>query len=181
MIYFFAVILAGFFAQDYQHWGRHASELAINASHSAAVIFNIGATLTGLSLILLAAGFLLSFKKQFLLTSILTAVFGITFVFGAVFPIGSPLHGLYGIGMSVMLTPFVFIYEQKGMFSQRAVHAISQSAGLLMFLYLWSMVAGFDPVQYRGITQRLFAIIVFGWFSFIAWKAGSISASRLES
>ncbi len=174
LIYFGTVILAGLFAKDYSHWGRHASELAVNASRSAAVIFNTGAALTGLSLILLAAGLLLSFKKQFLLTSILTAVFGITFVFGAVFKIGSPLHGLYGIGMCVMLIPIVFLYEQKGMFSERAVHAISLSAGLLMFLYLWSMVAGLDPVQYRGVTQRLFAIVVFGWFSFIAWKVGKV-------
>ncbi|MDX9777158.1 MAG: DUF998 domain-containing protein [bacterium] len=172
LIYFVAVIIAGFFARDYSHWGQHASELALNAVPAAATIFNIGAAITGISLILLGLGFVLNYQRRFLLTAILTVIFGITFLFGAIFKIGSPLHGLYGIGMCVMLIPFVFLYEQKGMFSERAVHAISLSAGLLMFLYLWSMVAGLDPVQYRGITQRLFAIVVFGWFSFIAWKTG---------
>lgn len=173
-IYFGTVILAAFFAKDYSHWGRHASELAVNASRSAVLIFNTGAAITGLSLILLAAGLLLRFKKQFLLTSILTAVFGITFVFGAIFPIGSPLHGLYGIGMCVMLVPFVFLYEQKDMFSERAIKAISLLAGLLMFLYLWSMVAGLDPVNLRGLTQRLFAVVVFGWFSLISFRISTV-------
>ncbi len=170
LIYFGTVILAGCFARDYTHWGHHASELAVNANAAAAAIFNTGAALTGVSLILLAAGLLLHFGKQFMLTAVLTAVFGMTFVFGAVFPIGSPLHGLYGVGMCVMLIPFIFLYEQQGKFERPPLRVLSVIAGLLMFLYLWSMVAGLDPVRYRGITQRLFAVVVFGWFAFIAFR-----------
>ena len=101
-------------------------------------------------------------------------IFGITFLFGAIFPIGSPLHGLYGIGMCVMLIPFIFLYEQKDLFNKGIVYTISILAGLLMFVYLWSMIAGLDPVNLRGLTQRFFAIVTFGWFGFISFKLGDI-------
>ncbi|MDD4960797.1 MAG: hypothetical protein PHX07_01015 [Candidatus Marinimicrobia bacterium] len=29
LIYFVAVIIAGFFARDYSHWGQHAGELVL--------------------------------------------------------------------------------------------------------------------------------------------------------
>jgi hypothetical protein len=170
LIYFMAVILAGFFAEDYHHWGRHASELALNANPAAVVIFNAGAALTGLSLILMGLGLIINYKRQFILTAALTVIFGITFLFGAIFAIGSPLHGLYGIGMCVMLAPFAFLYEQGNLFKKGAVHNLSLAAGLLMFLYLWSMVASLDPVHLRGLTQRLFAVVVFGWYAYISFK-----------
>ena len=170
LIYFSTVILAGFFADDYHHWARHASELALNSDPAAVLIFNIGAALTGISLILLGLGFVLNPGRRFVLTAALTVVFGITFLFGAIFAIGSPLHGLYGIGMCVMLVPFAFLYEQATLFDKGAVHMLSIAAGLMMFLYLWSMIAGLDPVNLRGVTQRLFAIVVFGWYSYISFK-----------
>ncbi|MEE4176437.1 MAG: DUF998 domain-containing protein [Bacteroides sp.] len=170
VVYFCFLIIAGFFANDYSHWGQHASELGINSSKSAVVLFQFGIILTSISLFLLAFGLLLHFKFQFLLSSILVFAFGVTFVFGAIYPITSPWHGLYGFGLFIMLLPFVFLYELKNLIPQRSVHWISVAAGFLMFFYLWSMIARIDPVNLRGLTQRLFGIIVFGWLSFISFQ-----------
>lgn len=169
VIYFGFIIVAGLFADDYSHFGQHASELGINPSKIAVVLFKAGIIATSLSLFLLAIGLRLNFKNKFTLSSILIFAFGITFIFGAIYPIGSPWHGFYGIGLFIMILPFVFLYESGTLLKNKAVHRISIAAGFLMFFYLWSMIARLDPIDLRGLTQRIFGIVVFGWFSFISY------------
>jgi len=178
LIYFIPIILAGLFASDYHHVGQHVSELALTANSTAVTIFNIGMAMTGISLILFGTGLLLCFKGRFILSAVLTILFGITFVFNAIFLFGSPWHGLYGIGMCVMLIPFIFLYEQKGLMNGAAPKIISIIVGLLSFLYFWSMVVQLDPVSLRGLTQRLFATIVFGWYAFVSFKLSRIETQN---
>lgn len=173
-VYFGMIVLASLFASDYSHFGQHASELGINANKTAVVLFQIGIVLTSLSLFSLALGMHLNFKKKFPLSSILIFMFGVTFIFGALFPIGSPWHGLYGIGLFVMLIPFIFLYESKDILKSKQVKNISLLAGFLMFIYLWMMIARLDPIAYRGLTQRLFGIVVFGWIAYVAYHLNKI-------
>jgi hypothetical protein len=168
-IYFGFIIIAALFANDYSHIGQHASELGINASASAVLLFQIGIIITSISLSLLALGIIINFKKKLILSSILIFAFGITFIFGAIYPIGSPWHGLYGIGLFIMILPFVFLYEVNVFINNKMINSISIIAGFLMFIYLWSMISRLDPVDYRGLTQRVFGGVVFGWFSYISF------------
>ncbi len=168
-IYFGMLIISGLFANDYSHLGQHASELGINSSKAAVILFQVGIILTSVSLFGLSAGLFIKYKQRFVLTSTLVLLFGITFIFGAIFPIGSPWHGFYGLGLFIFATPFVFLYEQKGMEADKWVKIVSVLTSLFMFLYLWSMVARLDPINYRGLTQRIFGLVVFGWISFIAY------------
>ena len=179
-IYFGFIVIAGLFANDYTHIGQHASELGINSSKTAVILFKTGIFLTSISLFALAIGLLLNFKNKFILSSILIFAFGVTFIFGAAFPIGSPWHGFYGLGLFIMIVPFVFLYELGGQLNNKAVHQISITAGLLMFFYLWSMIAGLDPIDYRGLTQRLFGIVVFGWFSFISYHLSKMKNKNIH-
>jgi hypothetical protein len=174
LIYFIPILIAGFFAQDYSHWGQHASELGINSMHSAVVLFQTGILLTSLSMFVMATGLILNFGRKFILTASLVFLFAVTFVSGAIVPIGSPWHGLYGVGMIVMILPFVFLYEQKDLMNKRTIHFLTLAAGFLMFFYLWTMVARLDPVNLRGLTQRLFGIVVFGWLALVAWHLDSV-------
>jgi len=169
IVYFGFILIAGFFANDYSHLGQHASELGINSSESAVILFKIGIIATSFSLFLFSIGLILNFRTKFSLFSSLVLIFGITFIFGAIFPIGSPLHGLYGLGLVVIIITFVFLYELNDMITNKTLHILSLIAGFLMFLYLWSMIAGLDPTNYRGLTQRIFGIIVFGWFSYVSF------------
>lgn len=174
IIYFASIIIAGFFANDYSHWGQHASELGISSSKTAVILFQIGIILTSTSLFLLALGLLINFKNRFLISSILVFAFGVTFIFGAIYPINSPWHGFYGLGLFIMILPFVFLYELNNLINNRTIYKLSIAAGFIMFFYLWSMVARLDPVNYRGLTQRLFGIVVFGWFSFISYRLNEL-------
>lgn len=180
LVYFGFIFLAGFFAENYSHLGQHASELGINANKAASFLFKTGVILTSLSLFALSLGLRLMFGKRFTLFPILVFLFGVTFIFGALFPIGSPWHGLYGLGLFIMITPYVFLYELKDLSQNKPLHVLSIIAGLLMFLYLWSMVAGLDPMDFRGLTQRLFGVVVFGWFSLISFYLDSISERNLN-
>jgi hypothetical membrane protein len=180
LVYFGFIFLAGLFADNYSHLGQHASELGINTNKAASFLFKTGVILTSLSLFALSLGLRLMFGKRFTLFPILVFLFGVTFIFGALFPIGSPWHGLYGLGLFIMITPYVFLYELKDLSQNKTLHVLSIIAGLLMFLYLWSMVAGLDPMDFRGLTQRLFGVVVFGWFSLISFFLDSISERNLN-
>ncbi|MDZ7797416.1 MAG: DUF998 domain-containing protein [Candidatus Marinimicrobia bacterium] len=168
-IYYAGIYLAGIFAENYRHSGQHASELALNSDPAAVLIFNITAIVTGILLMAFALGLLINFGKRFPVTAVLLALFGLTFVFGGIFHIGSPWHGMYGLGMSMIITPFIFMYESKDYFTDKSVYYVTFAAGILIFLYLWSVIAGFDPPALRGLTQRLFALVVFGWIAYVAY------------
>ncbi|MEW7280147.1 DUF998 domain-containing protein [Aquimarina sp. 2201CG1-2-11] len=169
IVYFGSIILASVFAEEYSQIGQHVSELAINKNETAGTIFNIGIFGTGISLILYGIGLWASFKRQFSITSFLIIVFGITFLFGAIYKIGSPWHGLYGIGISVMMLPLAFLYEMKERNTNSFTKNISILVAALTFIYFWAMIAGLDPSEHRGLTQRTFGFILFGFVSYTAY------------
>jgi hypothetical protein len=169
ILYFGTVIIASLFALDYSHIGQHASELAINKNNTAVNVFNTGIFITGISIVCLAIGLLLKFGRQLPITSFLIFVFGVTFLFGALYKIGSPWHGLYGIGLSIMLLPFAFLYEIGKKNISRVTEMVSIITALFIFLYFWAMIARLDPIELRGLTQRIFGVFVFGFISYSAY------------
>jgi len=42
-----------------------------------------------------------------------------------------------------------------------------------------SMIARLDPIDLRGLTQRIFGIVVFGWFSFISYHLNKVLKNNL--
>ncbi|OUL16855.1 hypothetical protein B0X78_03725 [bacterium AM6] len=75
-----------------------------------------------------------------MLTSLL---FGVSMVSNGVFTTGSPLHGLYGIGIFSILTPLLFLAELGPAASTRMAW-IARVTSLLGMAYLWLMLSGFD-------------------------------------
>src|SRR5690606_29672878 len=144
-------------------------------NNTAVQIFAIGAITMGVMMITFSVGLLVNFRKQLLITSIIIALFGITFLFRAVFPTGSPLHSLYDNGISIIIVPFSFLYEVNRIFNSRLLNRITLICGFLTFFYLWSMIIGIDPPNYRGITQRLYVIVLFGWLSYIGYVLNKYS------
>ncbi|MDY8136126.1 DUF998 domain-containing protein [Aquimarina sp. 2201CG5-10] len=178
ILYFGTIILASFFAEGYSNIEQHASELAINKNQTAGDIFNIGIFLTGISLVLYGIGLRLNHKAQFSITSILIIIFGITFLFGVIYKIGSPWHGLYGIGISIIMLPLAFLYELKRENINRFTKNISILSTILIFFYLWAMIAGLDPAEYRGLTQRIFGGFTFGFISYTAYITSRLKAIK---
>lgn len=45
---------------------------------------------------------------------------------------------------------------------------VAPAISLLGMAYLWLMMSGFDPLPYRGLTQRIALLPAFGWYAFAA-------------
>ncbi len=168
-LYFCTVILSGLFAIEYSHIGQQVSELALNDNGTAKAILVLGIFVTGISMVLMGAGIIWEFKEQYLITSILILVFGITFLFGAIFPIGSPWHSVYGLGFCVILLPFAFLAESDREKNDRLTKILAVAASAVLLIYFWSLLAKLHPWDYRGLAQRAFGVAVFGFISRIAY------------
>ena len=83
---------------------------------------------------------------------------------------GDPMHGFYGIGLSLMVLPFVSCYELKGSAIDKRYFPITIAAGYVIFIYFWSMLVGLDPSEYRGLTQRIASLVIFGWIAYFAYE-----------
>ncbi|MGY0393115.1 DUF998 domain-containing protein [Bizionia sp. KMM 8389] len=169
ILFFVPVFIAGFLTENYNLIEQHASEITLTNSDTAKSVINSGAILTGLSCILLAIGIIINFKK-FLMTSILLIIFGISMVSNGLYPMGTIMHGFYGFGMSLMILPFIACYELKNENIKKVFFKISLICGFVIFIYLWSMLVGLDPANFRGLTQRIASLFIFGWIAYLAFE-----------
>jgi hypothetical membrane protein len=170
-LYFFVpVLIAGILTADYSAISQHASEITLTDNLTAITVLNTGAILTGLSCILLSIGLIRVSKKRSLLSAILLLIFGISMISNGLYPMGNPMHGFYGIGLSMMILPFVSSYEFKGSSIDKKYFPITVIAGLVIFIYFWSMLVGLDPAEYRGLTQRIASVVIFGWVAYLAFE-----------
>jgi hypothetical membrane protein len=170
-LYFFVpVLIAGILTADYNAISQHASEITLTDNLTAITVLNTGAILTGLSCILLSIGLIRVSKKRSLLSAILLLIFGISMISNGLYPMGNPMHGFYGIGLSMMILPFVSCYEFKGSSIDKKYFPITIIAGLVIFIYFWSMLVGLDPAEYRGLTQRIASVVIFGWVAYLAFE-----------
>ncbi|MDF2454844.1 MAG: hypothetical protein K0R51_837 [Cytophagaceae bacterium] len=178
LYFFIPVLTAGALVEHYDAIRQHASEITLTPFYDAKLILNGGAILTGLSCITLALGILLKLKLKFFLSAILLILFGISMISNGLYPIGNPMHGFYGMGLSLMILPFVVCYELKTILLDLKFYTITLVSGLLIFVYLWSMLVGFDPSAYKGLTQRLASVVIFGWLSYLAHQVNVLSLIR---
>ncbi|MFT5336700.1 MAG: putative membrane protein [Luteibaculaceae bacterium] len=170
-LYFFVpVLIAGILTADYSAISQHASEISLTDNLTAITVLNTGAISTGLSCVLLSIGLIRVSKKKNVLSAILLIIFGISMISNGLFPMGNPMHGFYGIGLSMMILPFVSCYELKGSSIDKKYFPITIIAGLVIFIYFWSMLVGLDPSEYRGLTQRISSVVIFGWVAYLAFE-----------
>ena len=169
LIFFIPVFVAGFLVPNYSLISQHASEITITDFEFAKMIINTGAILTGLSCIILAIGIVLNLKKHYIL-SILIVIFGISMISNGIYPMGTIMHGFYGIGLTLMIIPFIACYEMKNENINKLFFKVSLVSGFVIFIYMWSMLVGLDPANYRGLTQRIASIFIFGWIAYLAYE-----------
>jgi len=172
-LFFVPVIIAGILTDDYNWIQQQASEITVTDFEWAKNIINSGALLTGFSCILLSFGITIQFKR-FYLSSILLTIFGLSMVSNGIFPMGTIMHGFYGIGLSVMLLPFIASYELKNELLKKSFFSLSLLSGFVIFIYFWSMIVGLDPINYKGLTQRIASLFIFGWIGYFAFVLHTI-------
>ena len=159
---------------------QQASEITLTDFETAKAILLSGAILTGFSCILFAIGIMLNFKKYYM-SGILLVIFGISMLSNGLFPMRSPMHGFYGIKLSLMILPFLACYELKNENISKMFFKVSLISGFLIFIYFWSMLVGLDPANYSGLTQRIASLFMFGWMAYFAIKMIKILPKNVQS
>ncbi|QWT20131.1 DUF998 domain-containing protein [Bacillus sp. NP157] len=156
-------MLIGFFVPGYSSISQHMSELEL-LSPSISMACRVGAIVAGLSIVGFAIALLVQHGARYRFTALASAIFGISMVSNGVFTMGSPLHGLYAIGLTVILCPAFFAAERRA-----GTDTVSLVVAFLVLVYMWALMTGLDPAATRGLTQRLITVPMFAWFGYAAW------------
>lgn len=168
LLFFVPLYISASMVDGYSHIKQHGSEITISGFDTAKMLLNSGAILSGISCVILALGILINFRKYFITSALLT-LFGISMVSNGIYPMGTMMHGIYGMGLVLMILPFVACYELKNEGLNRSFFTISIFCGFVIFFYLWSIFVNLDPSNFRGLTQRVASIFIFGWIAYLAF------------
>lgn len=169
LLFFVPITAAGLLVDDYNWIGQHASEITLTDFSIAKTILNSGAILTGLSCVAFSLGIVISFKNHFI-SALLLMAFGVSMISNGLYTMGNPMHGFYGMGLSLMLLPFASCYEFKNTSINPQFFSVTIFSCFVIFIYFWSMLVGLDPIDYRGLTQRLASVFIFGWIAYFAFE-----------
>jgi hypothetical protein len=173
-------ILLAFTLPGYSSVSQHISETEL-LHHPIAPIQRLCAGLTGVSIILFGLGAVLIFGRRFLFTAIAALLFGASMISNGVTVMGSPWHGLYGLGLFMSLVPAFFASEARGVIRDNRVIQISLACALFNLAYMWLMIAGLDPPAYKGVTQRIATVVIMGWYTLAAYALAKAAAATQRS
>jgi hypothetical protein len=161
-IWLLLVTLAGFFVADYSSIASHASVMTLEDG-AAHLIVNLAAWISGAALIAFGVGVWSVSGRSFSGGGLCWIIFGIAMIANGTWPMGSPLHGLYVIGIFNMIAPALSLLDVRGDRLHEKLHGVTVFASIAGVAYLWLMLTGFDPEGYAGLTQRIFGSINFSW------------------
>lgn len=170
----FFVTLAGFFAADYSPIASHASMMTL-LEGPALYLTNTAAWVSGVALLLFGLGVWIFSGRIFAAGAFCWMVFGVAMCANGTWPTGSPLHGLYAIGIFNILSPALSLLDVRNETLQKKLYPITVFCSLMAVFYLWILLTGLDPEGYAGLTQRVFGTINFLWPLVFAWQFGKLA------
>jgi hypothetical membrane protein len=160
--------VAGLFAPNYSWMTQHASELSI-VPGMPQTLFKLVTIPWGLSFIAFGIGLMrLTGAKS--VGAICWILFGVAMCSNGIWPMGSPMHGLYALPLVSLIAPALSLAESEQLRAMKGIWGVTVIVSLCAIFYLWLNLLGFDPQSYRGLTQRLFSSINSFWPAFVAWR-----------
>ncbi|MGB6318385.1 MAG: DUF998 domain-containing protein, partial [Litorimonas sp.] len=124
---------------------------------------NMTAIGIGISLIAFGAGVWMVSRRRISGGALCFIVFGISMISNGLWPMGSPMHGLYAIGIiNILAAPLVYM-DVHGSVTLPKFHGVTVALSLIGVFYFWILLTGLDPDGYSGLTQRVFAAVAFLW------------------
>lgn len=163
-----ALMLVGFTVHGYSSISQQMSELGLLSGYPA-VLESVVGIIVGASVIIFGLALIGHPSGRFSFTAGTSIVFGVSMLCNGIFTMGSPLHGMYAIGFSVMLTPVLFVVELHESEQTKTTRIVSKWVAVLTLLYFWATITRLDPSGFHGLTQRFAVIIMFGWFSYASY------------
>jgi hypothetical membrane protein len=167
-LFLIGMAIAGLFAPGYNGLAQHASELSL-VKGPAQIIFSCVAIIWGACFIAFGAG-LFRLNPRRSVGAICWMLFGVAMCSNGVWPMGSPMHGLYALPLVSLIAPTLALAESDWLRSFKGMWLVTVLVGLCGIFYLWLNLLGFDPQGFRGLTQRLFSSINSFWPAYVAWQ-----------
>lgn len=154
--------LGGLMASAYSSSSQHASELLALGGIPAACL-KVAAIGSGLAFIVFGVGLWVESGLRIAVGSLAWILFGLAMVTNGLWPMGNPMHGLYGLGIVNLIAPPLAHLEVAPRLNSRRYYIMTAFVSLAGILYLWINLTGNDPQSYRGLSQRLFSSINSLW------------------
>lgn len=154
--------LGAAFAPGYSSMRQQVSELGLIAGPPE-VFEQIAGLGTGLAFIIFAIGLWISSDKKIAIGAVAWIVFGVAMMSNGIWHMGSPMHGLYAIGIINLIAPAMSCLDSTALRNNRAAYVLTAVVSLSGILYLWLNLLGLDPQDLRGLTQRVFSSINSLW------------------
>lgn len=156
------VTIAGLITPGYSPIESHASVMTLEKGASL-WITNSAALITGAALIAFGAGVWFASQRFISGGALCWIIFGDSMIANGIWPMGSPMHGLYAIGITNILGPALTTLETRNEKLRERMMGITVFCSLAGVFYLWLILVGLDPEGYTGLTQRIFGSINFLW------------------
>jgi hypothetical protein len=132
------------------------------------MVFNAGIFLAGACGVAAGWGFfraLQALRRPVLgmLTGLCVALFGVSFVMAALFPLPDSRHLAYGMGMAVHLAPLFLLGGLWRDDNLRPLGWFAAASGVLGAMLLWSMYGVSVTEGDMGLMQGLYALVSYPW------------------
>ena len=75
--------------------------------------------------------------KAFSFGAVAWLIFGVSILSNGIWPMGGPMHGLYGVGIISLLAPTLSLLELRVLRDTRTAYFITVFVSLSVCLYLW--------------------------------------------
>jgi hypothetical protein len=154
--------IGGLFLSDYSALSQHASEL-LAAGGAAAFCLKVAAIGSGLGFVGFGAGLWIVSNQYVACGAAAWMLFGLSMISNGLWPMGTPMHGLYAAGIVNLIAPPLAHLEVARWLPSRRYYAITAFVSICGVIHLWLNLTGNDPAAYRGLTQRIFGSIGSLW------------------
>lgn len=163
------VTLGGSLAPRYSAIAQQASELTLTGG-APRITVDVAAIGVGIFLTIFSVGLWRASRKPIAFGALAWILFGLSMASNGIWVMGNPMHGAYGLGLIVMIAPALSMVEVRNLAEDDRTYWITGVVSFIGVFYFWLNVLGYDPVQYRGLTQRIYASVTLLWPAWAAYR-----------
>jgi hypothetical protein len=135
----------------------------------------------GLSMCVFGVGLSAVTNGRARFTLIATCLLGASFVSAGIWTLDNPLHLLYNLSIVMIIVPVACALELKTFIRSAWFASFCLTVSFIHVFMFWSIYAGFIPQDVAGLIQRIWTLVLVGWFGITTRVLVQESANSFES